>query len=205
MGLRIGSFLTSAREVPGRWSLVVFLKGCNFRCKHCYNWRLVTGNEKAEVSKEEVIYEVKNQPFLECVVVSGGEPTVSPLGELIDLICCIKEVRPDVKVRVDTNGSNPEAMKELKGLVDGFAVDIKSPLERPDLYRYTTGTDVDTEAIEESIRIADGMSLTIYRTPKYPWLEEGDMALIEGFTKGLRSPWLLNEFFEVPDCPFNRL
>jgi anaerobic ribonucleoside-triphosphate reductase activating protein len=204
MGLKIGSFLTSSKEVPGRWSLVVFLKGCNFRCRHCYNWRLVTGEEKAEVKEEDVLYEVKHQPFLECVVISGGEPTVSPEKDLIDFICRVREERPDLKVRVDTNGSNPEVLSRLREVVDGFAVDIKSPFERPSLYSYTAGVEVDTEAVEESVRLADGMPLTIYRTPKYPWLEEGDIALIESFTRSLRSPWYLNEFFEVPDCPFNR-
>ena len=204
MGLKIGSYLTSSREVPGRWSLVVFLKGCNFRCRHCYNWRLVTGEEKAQIREDEVLYEIRNQPFLECVVLSGGEPTVSPLEDLVEFICKVKESRPELKVRVDTNGSNPEVLKVLKDIVDGFAVDIKSPLEKPDLYSYTAGVEVDTEAVEESISIADGMPLTLYRTPRYPWLEEGDVALIEAFAGRLRSPWYLNRFFEVPDCPFNR-
>ncbi|MDQ7038585.1 MAG: radical SAM protein [Aquificota bacterium] len=204
MGLSIGSYLISSKEVPGRWSLVVFLKGCNFRCRHCYNWRLITGEEKAKVKEEEVLYEVRNQPFLECVVLSGGEPTVSSLKDMIDFICRVKEIRPDIRVRVDTNGSEPEALRELKEVVDGFAVDIKSPLEKPDLYSYTAGVEVDTDAVEESIRIADGMPLTLYRTPRYPWLGEGDIVLIKTFTDRLRSPWHLNRFFEVPDCPFNR-
>ncbi len=203
MGLKIASFLTTSREVPGKWSLAVFLKGCNFKCRHCYNWRLVTGYEGAEVSEEEVINEVKNLPFLECVVISGGEPTVSPLKNLVDFVCSIKEVRPDIKIRIDTNGSNPEVLKELKSVVDGFAVDIKAPFEKPELYSYAVGTEVDVEKVKESVSLADGMPLTIYRTPKFPWLKEEDISLIKRFTRRLRSPWFLNEFFEVPDCPFN--
>ncbi len=205
MGLKIASFLTTSREVPKKWSLAVFLKGCNFKCKHCYNWRLVTDSEGTEVSEEEIINEIKTLPFLECVVISGGEPTVSSLKSLVDFVCSIKEVRPDIKVRIDTNGSNPEILKELKKVVDGFAVDIKAPLEKPELYSYTVGADVDVEKVKESVSLADGMPLTIYRTPKFPWLKENDIALIERFTKRLKSPWFLNEFFEVPNCPFNAL
>jgi len=203
VGLKIASFLVSSKEVPGGWSLALFLKGCNLRCRHCYNWRLVTGNEGAVVEQEDVIREARTLPFLEFVVISGGEPTVSPLKDLIDLICRIKVERPDLKIRVDTNGTNPEVLRELRELVDGFAVDIKSPLDRPDLYSYTTGTEIEVDKVRESIELADGMPLTIYRTPRYPWLSDEDLERIRNFTRKLRSPWFLNDFFEVPDCPFN--
>ena len=205
MGLKVASFLVSSKEVPGSWSLALFLKGCNLRCRHCYNWRLVTGKELSSIEKEDLIREARSLPFLEFVVISGGEPTVSPLKDLIDLICRIKVERPDLKVRVDTNGTNPEVLKALKDVVDGFAVDIKSPLQKPDLYSYTAGSEVDVKKIMESIELADGMPLTIYRTPKYPWLGDEDFDQIRKFTSGLRSPWFLNDFFEVPDCPFNLL
>ncbi len=162
MGLRFVSYTISSKDVPGRWSLVLFMKGCNFRCRHCHNWRLVTGDER----------EVKSR-------------------------------NPLLKVRVDTNGYAPQVLEKLRDVVDGFAVDIKSPIGRPSRYSYTAGRKVDTIRIRDSAYVADGLPLSIFRTPKYPWLTEDEFSEIEEFVSSLRSHWYLNEFYEVPSCPFN--
>ncbi len=202
MGLRFASFLFSSKDVPGRWSCVLFLKGCNFRCKHCHNWRLVVGDEE-EVSEEEVLYEISSNPFIDTLVLSGGEPTVYRAEELLEFIGKVREINPNLSVRIDTNGYRPEVVRALKDAVDGFAVDIKAPLSKPRLYSYTAGVEVDTALIEETVRLADGMPLTVYRTPRYSWLSEEEIREIEEFTASLSSPWSLNEFVEVPSCPFN--
>ena len=203
MGLRVSSHLISSKDVPGMWSLVLFMSGCNFRCRHCHNWKLVLGEEIETISKREVLYEVSNNPVIDAVVLSGGEPTVSNTDKLRSLILSIKDRNPEVKIRVDTNGYLPEVLKELRDVVNGFAIDIKAPLKDKKKYEFTAGREVDLSRIEESIHIADGMPLTIFRTPNYPWLTEEDISSIEDFTDSLSSPWFLNEFFEVPSCPFN--
>jgi len=202
MGLSFASFLFSSKDVPGRWSCVVFLKGCNFRCRHCHNWRLVVGDEEG-IEEEKILYEISANPFVDTLVLSGGEPTLYRAEELGEFIGKVKSANPDISVRIDTNGYRPEVVEALKDAVDGFAVDLKAPLSRPELYSYTAGAEVDVERIAESVRLADGMPLTLFRTPKYPWLSERDIRDIEGFTSRLRSPWTLNEFVEVPSCPFN--
>ncbi len=204
MGLSFASCTLSFKDVPGKTALVVFLKGCNFRCRHCHNWRLVLGKGVPTIDEEMLLFEISHNPTLEVLVISGGEPTVSDTGELSGFIEKVKKLRPDVGIRIDTNGSKPERLKELSPLVDGFAVDIKAPLSNPEAYRYTAGVEVDTEKILQSLRIADGMPLTIYRTPKYPWLSEEDLEEIRRSVLRLSSPWFLNEFFQVPDCPFSR-
>ncbi len=204
MGLRFVSYTVSSKDVPGRWSLVVFLPGCNFRCRHCHNWRIVAGEEKPFVFEREVLEEVRTNPVIDTLVLSGGEPTVHNVDKLLSFIERVKKRRPDLKVRIDTNGYNPFAIKRLRDAVDGFAVDVKSPLSNRNLYEYTAGVrGLDLSRVEESVAMADGMPLTIFRTPGYPWLGEEDLQEIESFTSGLRSPWFLNEFVEVPSCPFN--
>ena len=202
MGLRFVSYVYSIRDVPGCFSLVLFLPYCNFKCKHCHNWRIVSGEEEALLDEEEILHEVRGNPFLECVVISGGEPTVWGI-KLKRFIERIRESNPRVKIRVDTNGYLPDVLESIRSIVDGFAVDIKSPLDDGKLYSYIVGIKVDVERIRRSIQISDGMPLTIYRTPKYTWLKEEDIARIREFTDKLDSPWYLNEFLEVPDCPFN--
>ena len=202
MGLSFASFLFSSKDVPGRWSCVVFLKRCNFRCRHCHNWRLVVGDE-GEIEEEKILYEISENPFVDTLVLSGGEPTVYRAEELRVFIEKVKEANPSVCVRIDTNGYRPEVVGALKDVVDGFAVDLKAPPSRPELYSYTAGVEVDVDRIIESVRLADGMPLTLFRTPRYTWLSEQDIEDIGNFTARLKSPWTLNEFVEVPSCPFN--
>lgn len=200
--VKLSNFVYSTVDVPGRWSIVLFLPYCNFRCLHCYNWRVVLDLADS-VSLKSVLEEIKNSPFLECVVLSGGEPTVHRIGDLLYLIEDIKRANPSVQIRIDTNGSRPYMVKKLSKYVDGFAIDIKAPLDNHEKWKYTTGVDVKPEHIMESIFIADGMPLTLYRTVKYPWLEEEDVEKIREFTSQLKSPWQLNPFLWVEDCPFN--
>ncbi len=203
MGLSFASYTFSSKDVPGRWSLILFLPFCNFRCRHCHNWKIVLGKEKADIGEDKVIYELENNPFIDTLVISGGEPTVHEVEELARFLEKVRKAKPEIGIRIDTNGSKPEVMAEISDLVDGFAVDIKAPLDREDLYAYTCGVEFSTENLLKSIEIADGMPLTLYRTPKYPWLSKKEIVQIEELTEGLKSPWHLNEFFEVHDCPFN--
>ena len=199
MGLKFVSYTYSYKDAPGFFSLVLFLPGCNFRCRHCINWRLVIGKEEAKLSEEEVLYELRSNPVVEVLVISGGEPSIYPHRKVINFIQKAKEIRPELRVRIDTNGSNPEFLKVLKDFVDGFAVDVKAPLSKPELYAFTAGVKVNTEKIRESIEIARGMPLTIFRTVNYPWLSEKDKREIEK----LVFLHYLNPFVEVRDCPFN--
>lgn len=203
MGLTFVSYTLSSAEVPGRWSLVLFLPWCNFRCRHCHNWEIVVGKERASIREGDVLWEISSNPVIDAVVISGGEPTIYNPRRLKAFVERIKKGRPDIKVRVDTNGYSPSVVKELREVVDGFAIDIKAPISNPKLYAYTAGlSDVDTRRIIESVRYADGMPLTTYRTPKYPWLSEKDIKEVRRFVGPLSSPWSLNEFVEVPSCPF---
>lgn len=204
MGLSFVSYTISSKDVPGSWSLVVFLPGCNFRCRHCHNWKLVVGEEEPSVFEREILSEISSNPVIDTLVISGGEPTVHNTQKLIAFIDRVRKRRPDLRIRIDTNGYNPSALRELKDFVDGFAVDVKSPIGNRVLYEYTTGVrSLELGRIIKGVEIADGMPLTLFRTPKYPWLSEKDVLDIEVFTQGLVSPWTLNEFVEVPSCPFN--
>ena len=203
MGLTFLGFSYSSLDVPGVYSLILFLPKCNFRCRHCINWKVVLEKEEERIKEEEVLNEIKNNPVLECVVISGGEPTLHKVNDLVNFIEKVKEAKENVKVRIDTNGYNPDAVRELKKYVEGFAVDIKAPLEDKNSYSYVAKVKVDTERILESVELVDGMPLTIFRTVKYPWLSKEDLKKVENFTKKLKSKWFLNPFYEVPDCPFN--
>ena len=96
--------------------------------------------------------------FLDGIVVTGGEPTLSPgLPELL------RQIRAHgYKVKLDTNGSRPELLAELlaEGLVDFVALDIKAPLADPELYAEVCGLPA---ARGPALVAAIGRSLALLR------------------------------------------
>lgn len=109
-------------------SSVVFLPGCNMRCPFCYNATLVLrSHEMQTIPFEHVKSRLKkSRGWIDGVVITGGEPTIhSELPEL-----CGKIDALGLKVKVDTNGTNPHMIKKLvkEQLVDYVAMDLKAPL-----------------------------------------------------------------------------
>jgi len=143
-------------DYPGRIAATVFLLGCNFRCPFCYSSELVLPEKMAEQPKiaEKAFFDFlkERQGLLEGVVICGGEPTIHK--DLPDFIKRIKDL--GFLLKLDTNGSNPEMLRELmqKGLVDYVAMDIKAPLGAK--YDLATGVKVDLDKIKESIEIIKG-------------------------------------------------
>ena len=108
--------------------LVIFLQGCNFRCKYCANPDTIdTVGESEETSIEEIMRMAMNEKAFfgkkGGVTFSGGEPTVQA-AELIPLVKRLKE--QGINVCIDTNGSiwNKD-VEELFGLVDLVLLDVK--------------------------------------------------------------------------------
>lgn len=123
---------TTLIDYPDKLACTVFLSGCNYRCPFCYNPELVV----PEIIKEHITipekeffdFLKKKKGLLEGVVVGGGEPTLN-----LDLPkFCQKIKKLGFSVKLDTNGSNPEIIKELidNNLVDYTAMDIKGPKEK---------------------------------------------------------------------------
>lgn len=135
-------------DYPEKVACTVFTAGCNFRCPFCHNASLVVDIPKeAEISEEAFFaFLKKRQGILDGVCVSGGEPLLQK--DIETFICRIKEL--GYAVKLDTNGSFPEKLKELvqKKIVDYVAMDIKNSL---DAYGETAGTDGRyLDAIQES-------------------------------------------------------
>ncbi|MBR4949722.1 MAG: anaerobic ribonucleoside-triphosphate reductase activating protein [Clostridia bacterium] len=136
-------------DYPGKVACTVFTKGCNFLCPFCHNSFLVNEIERAdEISSEEILsYLKKRVGILEGVCITGGEPLLHK--ELEDFLREVKKIGYFVKL--DTNGSFPERLKDLvnKGLIDYVAMDIKNSFEK---YEKTAGWKKgDLSKISESI------------------------------------------------------
>ena len=149
-GLQKNSFI----DFPGYISAVIFTASCNFRCPYCHNPDLIFSGGVLLDEEEVFSFLEKRRGKLEGVVVSGGEPTVSP-----DLpALCLKIKQMGFVLKLDTNGSNP-AMLELlisRRLVDYVAMDIKAdPYAYPaDLAPAFAGKEESlTESLLKSIRL----------------------------------------------------
>ena len=136
-------------DFPGKVACTVFLHGCNYRCPFCHNAELLEGKPEPLMTEAELLGFLKKRVgLLDGVCISGGEPTLS--AGLKDLLKEIKAM--GYAVKLDTNGSRPQVLKELvaENLVDYVAMDIKNS---PTRYAETCGLSrVDLAPIEESAR-----------------------------------------------------
>lgn len=113
-------------EYPGRIATVLFVAGCNFHCPFCHNPELVLKAEDLPIIEEEEVltYLKKRQGLLDAVCVTGGEP----LLYAEELEAFLKRARSlGYLVKVDTNGSLPEAFFYLFADVDLWGIDFKVP------------------------------------------------------------------------------
>lgn len=146
-------------DYAGHCAAIIFTIGCNFRCPYCYNQKLLDENCPAIPEQEVLDFLKSRKNQLDAVVISGGEPTMQP--DLIDFIRKIKQL--GYKVKIQTNGSNPDCLKQLlaENLLDFIAMDIKAPFETDtvgnrhvsETYNKLSGVSVDIEKIKQSIAL----------------------------------------------------
>lgn len=139
---------TSLIDFPNGLSTVLFTRGCNFRCPYCHNSELLMLDGET-LNRDELMAELARRAHLiDAVVFSGGECTLS--DDLYDMVVDVRKM--GYKVKVDTNGTNPEILERLfnENLVDYVAMDIKAP---PEQYKKVTGVTVDVTDLERSISL----------------------------------------------------
>ncbi len=132
--MKIGGFQkVSLIDYPGQISAVVFTQGCNFRCPFCHNPELVDPARFGPSLDEAEIcgFLERRRGKLDGVSITGGEPTLQP--DLAAFAGRLKEM--GYLVKIDTNGSRPEVLKDLIGrkCLDFIAMDVKGPLKKYDL------------------------------------------------------------------------
>ena len=114
-------------DYPGKVACTVFLQGCNYACPFCHNSGLLPFEGAPFMEEDALIaFLEKRKKILDGVVLTGGEPL---LYEVKPFLRAVKE--KGYAVKLDTNGTNPTALKELvsEGLVDYIAMDIKNSKE----------------------------------------------------------------------------
>lgn len=115
---------TSLIDFPPHVSTVLYTQGCNFNCSFCHNPELIPF-KATELDTEEIVNNLCNRSKLvDAVVISGGEPTLQP--DLVEFVATLKDL--GFKIKVDTNGSRPDVIRELVdfGLVDFVSLSLKA-------------------------------------------------------------------------------
>ncbi len=133
-------------DYPHHLACILWFAKCNMACSYCYNPHIVRDNGTIS-TQEALTFLQSRQGRLEGVVLSGGECTLYP--DLVSFCTQIKEL--GYKIKIDTNGSNPELLQKLItcNLVDYIALDYKAPfLHYPTLTQYK-----HTQRLEESLTL----------------------------------------------------
>jgi pyruvate formate lyase activating enzyme len=172
-----GFMPTSFVDWRGKVVSTKFTYGCNFRCPFCHNYTLVTEKVDKFIDKEEIIERVEDiKEWIDGICITGGEPTIH--GDLPEFIKELRKIKP---VKLDSNGSNPEVLREAIKYVDYVAMDIKAPKA---LYDKLSGVKVDINAINESINIIKRYAKDYeFRTTAVPILKFEDFLEIARWLK----------------------
>ncbi len=119
---RLGLVKTSLIDYPGEVSAVLFTVGCNLRCPFCHNPELVHGAVPEDFLplSDVIAFLQRRSRLLGGVCITGGEPLIhTDLGEVVREISSL-----GLKVKIDTNGTYPVRLVELKP--DFVALDVKT-------------------------------------------------------------------------------
>ncbi|NLI92496.1 MAG: anaerobic ribonucleoside-triphosphate reductase activating protein [Peptococcaceae bacterium] len=183
-------------DYPGHIAATIFFGGCNFRCGYCQNPALanMSVEEKSLTSPSGILDFLQTRKgLLDGVCLTGGEPLLSrdmsPLAEKI------KE--HGFKVKLDTNGSNLERLKDAAPYLDYIAMDIKAS---PDKYDALTGCKNSWERVSETVDwIKQGRIPFEFRTTVMPvWHTYEDLTAIRELL-GQETAWILQQFHHPPE------
>ncbi len=186
---------TSLLDYPDCISAIIWTVDCNFRCPFCYNKTLVEGTASLIAEDEIFSFLRKRKGILEALVISGGEPLLQK-----DIAPFIQKVKTlGYLVKIDTNGSLPDALENLleQKLVDYVSMDVKAPKNK---YEKLTGVKTDVSAIQRSIDLimenANGYEFKTTFVPNL--LKKEDIISIAKWVKGANRYYLQQFKADVP-------
>ncbi|MBE0431897.1 anaerobic ribonucleoside-triphosphate reductase activating protein [candidate division WOR-3 bacterium] len=192
---------TSLIDWDGKLTTVLFFDKCNFMCPFCQNWDLMLNSEKFPLIEWRDIERklLARKKWIDGVVLTGGEPFVYG-EEVLSVSRGVKAM--GFLLKIDTNGSYPDALQELisKDLVDYVAMDIKAPLD--ERYNEAAGRNIDIKKIERSVRLLmEGRVNYEFRTTCVPgMINEGTLGEIGERIRGART-WVLQQY--VPENAYD--
>jgi pyruvate formate lyase activating enzyme len=176
-------------DYPGKLACTIFTFGCNFRCGYCHNPELIFDDGRPDMPEIDILkFLEERKGFLDGVCITGGEPTLNT--DLPEFISKVKSL--GYLVKLDTNGSNPNMLKEIidRKLVDYIAMDVKAPL---DSYERITNVKTNLEDIQRSIDLIRSFGSYEFRITVVPKLfDENSAKCIGEWLKGSKRFFIQN-------------
>ena len=152
--IRIGGFQEcSFCDYPNKTASVIFMQGCNLRCRYCYNRALLAMESEDTKTGDWLLEKLKLiKGKVSGIVLTGGEP----LCQGVDNVCDVFEYARyfGFFTKLDTNGMFPERLNDLikkKVHVDYIAIDLKAGSDK--LYKELCGQNASLANVLESISI----------------------------------------------------
>ncbi len=183
----------SALDYPDHLSAIIWFAGCNMRCSYCYNGDIVFSKGKRSLD-EALAFLQTRVGLLEGVVLSGGEATMfSGLTAF-----CRKIKALGFKIKLDTNGTFPQKIKELidENLLDYVALDYKAPAAK----FYAITKNQNFSSFEESLELLlkEEVDLEVRTTLHSELLDEDDINAIADDleSRGYRGTYYLQNFVQ---------
>ena len=186
-------------DFDGYISATIFTGGCNFKCGYCHNSLLVLSHTTLSTLSEESVLDYLKKRFgiLEGLCITGGEPTLH--ATLPQFIAKVKNI--GYKVKLDTNGTNPNMLKSLfnDNLIDYVAMDIKNCKED---YASVIGLNsFDTKNVEKSVEflLSNQYDYEFRTTLIKEFHTEHNIDLIGQWIKGAKR-YFLQKFKNSESC-----
>lgn len=201
----------------GKAAMVVFLRGCPLRCPHCHNHALQSGESNIEfhvlasrivcrakglqipagalradpvqISLEMASARASSRPFIDALVLSGGEPLHQPeaCARLFNLSKSL-----ELATGLETCGFYPDQLRMLleKDIVDRVFLDLKTALSEPD-YETATGIRGVAARVQKSLEICYELGVPLdARSTIFPELPSpGQVEQIARILEGLKREY----------------
>jgi pyruvate formate lyase activating enzyme len=129
----------------GKTSCVFYVMGCNMKCPFCFSRDFVLERLPSKNWEKEFN---KYRSAVDSVVLKGGELLVQKHLSIF----CKKMKLAGKKVRMETNGSKPDVLKDLldRKVLDSVSLDVKAPFRD---YAKITASSVDATLVKKSVEL----------------------------------------------------
>lgn len=175
-------------------SCIVWFVHCNMRCQYCYNYDIVTSQNGQYTVEDLMDFLMKRVGLLDSVVLSGGEASIHDLLEI-----CKKIKKLGFKIKLDTNGTNPELLKQLlkKKFLDFVSLDFKGTQEK---YEFITKSKFYDRFIKSlKYLINSSIEYEVRTTLHKDLLNEEDINFMQKVLKdeGYKKTFFIQNFLET--------
>ena len=204
--MKFGFLKQSLVDYPGEVCAVIFIPGCNFHCPYCHNQNLEADAEQNGWTLEQILCYLQNaRRLLTGVCISGGEPTLQEdlLTQLIERFKAL-----NLKIKLDTNGSRSEVLREIAPCADYVAMDLKTSFKRYPKLAHPNEAPALLSNLKASVEILLQRSPETYefRTTLSPFWTDEDALHDIGRMISEQSHWYLQRCRgRKPQTAFERL